>query len=139
MRAEWSPGAAGPVLSLLAPPAWQDRALCAEVDPELFFPEPGGSTGEAKRVCMACEVRAECLEFALETGDQFGIYGGLSPTERRRLPRPARKREDWRTCTGCGVTKPLGEFHRRARGGHEQRCKACRCGAQRQRRAARAA
>ena len=43
---------------------WQDRALCAQTDPEAFFPEKGGSTREAKRVCRSCEVRAECLEYA---------------------------------------------------------------------------
>src|SRR5215472_6468427 len=46
--------------------SWQDRALCAQTDPEAFFPEKGGSTREAKRVCRGCEVRAECLEYALE-------------------------------------------------------------------------
>ncbi len=46
---------------------WQDRALCAQTDPEAFFPEKGGSTREAKQVCRSCEVRAECLEYALET------------------------------------------------------------------------
>ena len=66
-------------------PAWQDNALCAETDPEAFFPEKGGSTREAKQVCRACEVRAECLTFALERDERFGIYGGLSERERRRL------------------------------------------------------
>jgi WhiB family transcriptional regulator, redox-sensing transcriptional regulator len=42
--------------------SWQERALCAQTDPEAFFPEKGGSTREAKRVCLSCEVRAECLE-----------------------------------------------------------------------------
>ena len=44
---------------------WQERALCAQTDPEAFFPEKGGSTREAKRVCLSCEVRGECLEYAL--------------------------------------------------------------------------
>ena len=57
---------------------WQDRALCAQTDPEAFFPEKGGSTREAKRVCRSCEVRAECLEYALENDERFGIWGGLS-------------------------------------------------------------
>ena len=52
---------------------WQDRALCAQTDPEAFFPEKGGSTREAKRVCRGCEVRAECLEYALEHDERFGI------------------------------------------------------------------
>jgi len=66
---------------------WQDRALCAQTDPEAFFPEKGGSTREAKRVCRSCEVRAECLEFALENDERFGIWGGLSERERRRVKR----------------------------------------------------
>jgi WhiB family redox-sensing transcriptional regulator len=70
-------------------PAWQDLALCAQTDPEAFFPEKGGSTREAKRVCRACEVRQECLEYALEHDERFGIWGGLSERERRRLKREA--------------------------------------------------
>lgn len=64
---------------------WQDQALCAQTDPEAFFPEKGGSTREAKRICMACSVRDECLEYALEHDERFGIWGGLSDRERRRL------------------------------------------------------
>jgi WhiB family redox-sensing transcriptional regulator len=70
-------------------PDWQDRALCAETDPEAFFPEKGGSTREAKRICTGCEVRAECLEYALEHDERFGIWGGLSERERRKLKRRA--------------------------------------------------
>jgi WhiB family redox-sensing transcriptional regulator len=72
-----------------AGPGWQDRALCAQTDPEAFFPEKGGSTREAKRVCRGCEVRAECLDYALENDERFGIWGGLSERERRRLKRQA--------------------------------------------------
>jgi WhiB family transcriptional regulator, redox-sensing transcriptional regulator len=68
---------------------WQDQALCAQTDPEAFFPEKGGSTREAKRVCRSCEVRAECLEYALENDERFGIWGGMSERERRRLKREA--------------------------------------------------
>jgi WhiB family redox-sensing transcriptional regulator len=66
---------------------WQERALCAQTDPEAFFPEKGGSTREAKRICAGCEVRAECLEYALTFDERFGIWGGLSERERRRLKR----------------------------------------------------
>ncbi|MGW0036541.1 WhiB family transcriptional regulator [Gordonia sp. NPDC003376] len=66
---------------------WQDRALCAQTDPEAFFPEKGGSTREAKRICSGCEVKAECLEYALANDERFGIWGGLSERERRRLKR----------------------------------------------------
>jgi WhiB family transcriptional regulator, redox-sensing transcriptional regulator len=66
---------------------WQERALCAQTDPEAFFPEKGGSTREAKQICNSCEVRAECLEYALGHDERFGIWGGLSERERRRLKR----------------------------------------------------
>ena len=69
---------------------WQERALCAQTDPEAFFPEKGGSTREAKRICQGCEVRSECLEYALAHDERFGIWGGLSERERRKLKkRPA--------------------------------------------------
>jgi WhiB family transcriptional regulator, redox-sensing transcriptional regulator len=68
---------------------WQDRALCAQTDPEAFFPEKGGSTREAKKVCRGCDVRAECLEYAMEHDERFGIWGGMSERERRRLKREA--------------------------------------------------
>ena len=66
---------------------WQERALCAQTDPEAFFPEKGGSTREAKRICLGCEVRDACLEYALANDERFGIWGGLSERERRRLKR----------------------------------------------------
>ena len=69
--------------------SWQDRALCAQTDPEAFFPEKGGSTREAKRICTGCEVKAECLEYALANDERFGIWGGLSERERRRIKRGA--------------------------------------------------
>jgi WhiB family redox-sensing transcriptional regulator len=66
---------------------WHDRANCLGVDPDLFFPERGASTREAKEVCRGCEVRHDCLEFALQNGEKFGIWGGLSERERRRIRR----------------------------------------------------
>jgi WhiB family transcriptional regulator, redox-sensing transcriptional regulator len=68
---------------------WQEKALCAQTDPEAFFPEKGGSTREAKKICTDCEVKAECLEYALANDERFGIWGGLSERERRRLRRAA--------------------------------------------------
>lgn len=68
---------------------WQSEALCAQTDPEAFFPEKGGSTKDAKRVCGACNVRSECLEYALTNDERFGIWGGLSERERRRLRKRA--------------------------------------------------
>ena len=69
--------------------SWQGDALCAQTDPEAFFPEKGGSTREAKRICEGCEVRSECLDYALENDERFGIWGGLSERERRKLRREA--------------------------------------------------
>jgi Transcription factor WhiB. len=69
------------------PLAWQTDALCAQTDPEAFFPEKGGSTRDAKRICTSCEVKAQCLEYALQNDERFGIWGGLSERERRRLRR----------------------------------------------------
>ncbi len=69
------------------PMGWQERALCAQTDPEAFFPEKGGSTREAKKVCTGCDVRSECLEYALQNDERFGIWGGLSERERRKLKR----------------------------------------------------
>jgi len=66
-------------------PAWHDRARCAETDPEMFFPENGESARPAKRVCAGCEVAAECLQDALDRGERFGVWGGLSERERRVL------------------------------------------------------
>jgi WhiB family transcriptional regulator, redox-sensing transcriptional regulator len=90
------PGAASPWSALTPAGAggetWRLDALCAETDPEAFFPEKGGSTREAKRVCTGCDVRAECLEFALANDERFGIWGGLSERERRRL---RLQRQDW--------------------------------------------
>lgn len=68
---------------------WQDQALCAQTDPEAFFPDKGGSTREAKQICGSCEVRAECLGYALEHNEMFGIWGGLSERERRQMKRTA--------------------------------------------------
>lgn len=71
------------------PLSWQERALCAQTDPEAFFPEKGGSTREAKKVCASCDVRSECLDYALANDERFGIWGGLSERERRKLKRRA--------------------------------------------------
>jgi len=73
---------------------WRDEALCAQTDPELFFPEQGESVAAAKRVCAGCEVRAECLQYALDNRERFGVWGGLSERERRELgqqPNPVRR------------------------------------------------
>ncbi len=69
--------------------AWQKKARCIEVDPEIFFPERGGSSKAARAVCSLCEVRLQCLRYALVNREQFGIWGGTSERERRKLKRLA--------------------------------------------------
>ena len=66
---------------------WQDYALCAEVGPDLFLPEDGASAGPAKSICAECPVIAQCLELGMKVSD--GIFGGLTPKERRRLRKAA--------------------------------------------------
>lgn len=68
-------------------PAWQKKGACRGTDPDLFFPERGASTRDAKEVCRGCKVRLECLEWALERGEKQGIWGGLSERERRKIRR----------------------------------------------------
>ncbi|CAN5332203.1 N/A [soil metagenome] len=68
---------------------WASQAKCLDAEPDTFFPEKGGSTREAKRICALCEVRNECLEYALANEERFGIWGGLSERERRKLKRLA--------------------------------------------------
>ncbi len=70
--------------------AWQDRALCAQTGADFFFPEPGSSVREAKRICGMCEMRSACLEYALANDERFGVWGGLSEKERQVLGRTGR-------------------------------------------------
>jgi WhiB family transcriptional regulator, redox-sensing transcriptional regulator len=103
-------------------PTWVDLALCAQTDPEIFFPEKGGSTREAKRVCRGCEVRAECLEYALENDERFGIWGGLSERERgqvKRLTSPPPVRDPTKCKSGRHPKTPEGTGARGA-------CLACK-------------
>lgn len=78
-RPDWAPD--------YLPPEWYADALCAETDPQIFFPEAGGSTRAAKKVCASCPVRVECLEYALAHKDAFGIWGGVSERDRRKIVR----------------------------------------------------
>jgi hypothetical protein len=83
-----------PVAGLTARPAtgtnWQADGLCRETDPDLFFPGKGEPTAEAKRVCLGCEVRTQCLEWALKNGER-GIWGATTTAQRRRI---LRERQD---------------------------------------------
>jgi WhiB family redox-sensing transcriptional regulator len=66
---------------------WQQQALCAQTGADFFFPEPGSSVREAKRICGMCEMRTACLEYALANDERFGVWGGLSEKERLHLRR----------------------------------------------------
>jgi WhiB family redox-sensing transcriptional regulator len=61
---------------------WWMRGLCAQADPDEWFPEKGGTTRHAKRICHRCPVRAECLDYAIDNSERFGVWGGLSAEER---------------------------------------------------------
>jgi WhiB family redox-sensing transcriptional regulator len=74
---------------------WRDRAACRDEDPELFFPiSIGGPSlrqiAQAKQICARCPVRRECLDWALATGQDAGVWGGLAPAERRAVARARR-------------------------------------------------
>lgn len=115
-------GAAPVVLPAAAAPEdldWRGSALCAEVDPELWFPRKGEPSAPAKLLCGRCDVRAECLEYALEMNEQFGVWGGLSTKERMTLRRRQRLRHALRRAgaslpyeldkPGCGLATQGGE------------------------------
>ncbi|MGC4769233.1 WhiB family transcriptional regulator [Micromonospora sp. DT44] len=68
---------------------WEDRGLCRQVDPEIFFPDKGESTRPAKSICARCEVQTECREAAMQRMEPFGVWGGLSERERRAIKRRA--------------------------------------------------
>jgi len=101
------PGGRVPHLSLHLPPEWTRDALCAQTDPEAFFPDKGGSTRPAKSVCRDCPVLAECRDYALARGDLHGVWGGLSERERRRVRRQARR-------SGTPVTELVAQQRRAA-------------------------
>lgn len=68
---------------------WIRRAACGGMDADVFYPVASGpdAFGEAERVCRDCPVRAMCLEYALDNDEQYGMWGGMDPEERRRLKR----------------------------------------------------
>lgn len=77
------------------PNEWRQEAACRDLDTAIFFPETEDETAAALAVCATCPVRESCLEFALVTRQEDGVWGGLTETERRRLRR--RQREHSRT------------------------------------------
>ena len=62
---------------------WKEQGICGEIDPDLFFSEHADDVKAAKQICGTCPVAEQCREHALDTGPEFGIWGGLTPAERR--------------------------------------------------------
>lgn len=115
---------------------WTELARCTEVDPSIFFPGKGEPAREAKTVCAGCEVRAECLEYAVDNGERFGVWGGLSERERRKVradrglppvPPADPEPEDAKPCVGCRQVKPLTGYNvdRSTPDGRKARCRLC--------------
>lgn len=73
--------------NLPSQPEWMGDAVCAQTDPDQFFPERGGSPKDAKKVCLSCPVISQCRAYALGRDERFGVWGGLTERERRRLKR----------------------------------------------------
>jgi WhiB family transcriptional regulator, redox-sensing transcriptional regulator len=78
--------------TLIIPGTWAEQALCAQADPDAWFPDKGGNPVVAKRICAACPVRTQCLDYALSGADTWGgiatgIWGGTTPHERALLRR----------------------------------------------------
>ncbi|AGI12995.1 WhiB family transcription factor [Mycobacterium phage Butters] len=90
----------GLVETSCTPDEWTLGAACTQTDPEVFFPEKGEPVGPARNICRRCEVQAKCLEVALAREEEFGIWGGLTPNQRRALKRGAAQR----ACGYCGST-----------------------------------
>ncbi|MEO6123428.1 MAG: WhiB family transcriptional regulator [Ilumatobacteraceae bacterium] len=67
---------------------WADFGRCVGVDPDVFFPRRGHDPAPAKSLCRQCAVRSQCLEWALDTNQKHGIWGGMTEGQRRRLRRP---------------------------------------------------
>lgn len=106
---------------------WVDEALCAQTDPELYFPEKGGSVQPAKKTCARCPVIDACRDYAVRYPTRLeGIWGGLSELERRPeraalgLPNAARQTDNG--LFGCGTPAGYKAHYRR----DEQPCESCR-------------
>lgn len=100
--------------ALILPGEWVEEALCAQADPEAFFPEKGGAVRPAQAICARCPVREECLEYALENGERFGMWGGVSERARRQLAK-----DRGITYDGLKPCGTLAAYRRHIRDGEE--------------------
>lgn len=101
--------------------SWHDRAACRDADPEQFFPPFGVNATEAKEVCGICDVRDECLQYALHEGIVYGVWGGMSERERMAL----RRRMGLTRIQGPAVCGTAAGAQRHRRNG-EPACEECR-------------
>lgn len=68
--------------------SWMEEALCAQVDPDMWFPPVGERGTEAKKICMRCPVREQCLDYALNASENpYGIWGGVGQHNRNAMRR----------------------------------------------------
>ena len=77
--------------------AWRARAACRGEDPDLFFPHRGEDTSVPAAICARCPVTVECLDYAIDAHEKFGMWGGASERERRRIRRDRRLDQEVRT------------------------------------------
>lgn len=99
--------------------SWREHRACVGVDPEVFFPDVGRNAATAKAICASCSVQAECLRYALENREEYGVWGGLAPWERQGRQRPPKRPAVARCGTDAG-------YYRHLRQTHTEPCVACR-------------
>ena len=92
--------------------SWQENALCTQIDPELFFPEKGQSPRDARKICASCEVREQCLQWAMATNQRHGVWGGLTSHERSMLARTGNKTRRLRTAKKAMREDTIVQLHK---------------------------
>ncbi len=101
---------------------WREQALCAQSDPEMWFPEGDHRITQgrqAKAICAKCPVQTQCLEEALANNDMFGVWGGLTASERHRIRKPAVQR------THCVNGHEYTDENTRITSTGSRRCRKC--------------
>jgi len=92
---------------------WRDDAACTGESADTFHPGRGVDPRPARRICATCPVRQPCLDYAVYRGESYGIWGGISAGERRRLKRDTFA--IWKRCTWCGLWFVASRRNRRTR------------------------
>ena len=91
-------------------PTWMAQGACGEHDPDLFFPERGVSTREAKEVCRGCDVREECFGYAMGNLTMVGVWGGTSHRERIKLSRSKKRLKVIESASSAPYDPAIGAF-----------------------------